>query len=1369
MNSNMLDQVCHGTALCKPIDAIVDLFAEKHTQLYTAEIGPRTFFFDGKTRVKEAMRRKCCKALLVIIFLFFPNSLSYSQENTLQKALVLREEAAGLSSQGLVEEAISRSKKSLELLEATLGPEHPDVAYGLNALADLYVDSGEHETAAPLFKRAAFIFQKAYGQDNLDFANSLFGLAYVKRLSGDYAEAEFLCRKVVEIREKGLGPNDQALAQSLNELAEIYKSLEKYSQAELLYRRAIEIFDQALGPDNLPTAIVLKNLSDLYHRQMNYSRAVDLAERSVAIKEKVLGPINIILGLGLKDLANIYSDSNLWTKAEPLLIRALAIQEQDLGSDNFGLVTTLTDLGSLYRKLGNYKKAESAYIRALSIAEKTFGPEDYVLCPQLNQLALLYLNLADFDKAESLYKRSLEIQVNKLGPDHISLAPTLEGLGLLYRASGDFTKAETYYQRALGINQKSYGPQHSRVANSVSNLAHLYEQMGSYGNAEHLFKESLAIMERSFGAENPQLNSFLADLGNFYRGLGEYSKAEKAFSRALEVNEKAYGADHPKLTPCLHHLAWLYADLGYKVKAARLCKRALDIDEKAFGPGDFRTVQSISQMGQACLSLNDYPLAVSYFKHAIEIKEKAYGSDSPEVAHGVISLAIVYGRQSANEKAQDLYKEALRIQEAAYGREHFYVAMTLGHLGFFYSNSGQSDKAILVFQRVLTIQERLFGGEHPEVARTLTIMAAITNSSGNTSDAEQMYSRALKIFETSYGIKHPYVATTLSELAVAAARRGDFKTSLDLFSKTQQIDSDLISQVMGFSNEKDKLKFVFGKQQSLNTFLSLVSLHFSKSHEAIEDGFNAWLRRKGLVLELERDMQFAALFSGDPETMSLFSELCRTRTQVSRLAFSRPNEGAIKGQKETIQKLENRVGELEAQLSRKSNSFAIQQSTAKVDCRKIAARLPADTTLVDFAKINLFSFGSKNEKPKWEPSHYFAFILPARQPEKLNLVDLGDAERIDNTISQFRKELRMMNDSAAMTCSKIYNLVFKPLKDSLGDAKTIFISPDGSLNLFPFEVLQGSNGKYLIEEYSFHYLSASRDLLSFGGVKVNRKKAILIGDPDFDMSAEKSRSGSPPPPKEVDSVSQSNLRSADQGSLQFKRLAHTREEVLAIQSVIGEKQSELYTGKEAVKEVLKSCSVPCILHLATHGFFLKDQNPAQVESPARDLSEALFHDIGTTHQGTMLENPMLRSGIALAGANSSTSTTEASNDDGLMTAEEVRGLRLWDTEMVVLSACDTGLGDVKTGEGVFGLRRAFTQAGAKSLVMSLWSVPDRETKELMIQFYKNIETSGMDRSQALRQAVLKEMEIVEERYGSAYPLCWGGFVFVGDPGRPSVN
>ncbi len=195
------------------------------------------------------------------------------------------------------------------------------------------------------------------------------------------------------------------------------------------------------------------------------------------------------------------------------------------------------------------------------------------------------------------------------------------------------------------------------------------------------------------------------------------------------------------------------------------------------------------------------------------------------------------------------------------------------------------------------------------------------------------------------------------------------------------------------------------------------------------------------------------------------------------------------------------------------------------------------------------------------------------------------------------------------------------------------------------------------------------------------------------------------------------------------------------------------------------CEAPRILHLATHGFFLKDQNFSCVGNVTAEMGMSLETVPNQQYtQDYTLENPMLRSGIALAGANNSLNTEDLENSDGIVTAEKILSLNLWGTDMVVLSACNTGVGDVKTGEGVYGLRRAFIQAGAKSLVMSLWKVRDKETKELMVEFYRNIQ-SGMNRCQALRHAALAEMEIVKKRYGMdiAPPFFWGGFIFLGEP------
>jgi CHAT domain-containing protein len=376
------------------------------------------------------------------------------------------------------------------------------------------------------------------------------------------------------------------------------------------------------------------------------------------------------------------------------------------------------------------------------------------------------------------------------------------------------------------------------------------------------------------------------------------------------------------------------------------------------------------------------------------------------------------------------------------------------------------------------------------------------------------------------------------------------------------------------------------------------------------------------------------------------------------------------------------------------------------------------------------------------------------------MIDLGDAGEIDRTVTLFKKELADTRDKQALkgleASRKIHALVFEPLKKALGEVKEVFISPDGNLNLIPFEVLQGPDGRFLIEDYTFNYLAAGRDIIGFGQIKEKGGRALLIGDPDFDLGSEEKGATLRKLALAEARPQGPARRSSEMRGFFFQRLPGTREEIEGLKRLLGD--VDRYTGKEALEEVLRHKGAPRILHLATHGFFLSDPDLSALRDEG--LGRGIEQVKSPAHK---VENPLLRSGIALAGANSALQSGETEKSDGLVTAEKILGLRLRGTDMVVLSACETGLGEVKSGEGVYGLRRAFVQAGAKGLVMSLWSVPDVETKELMIEFYQNILSGKMNRVQALRQAALKQMDTVKTRYGSANPFYWGAFVYLGEP------
>jgi len=450
-----------------------------------------------------------------------------------------------------------------------------------------------------------------------------------------------------------------------------------------------------------------------------------------------------------------------------------------------------------------------------------------------------------------------------------------------------------------------------------------------------------------------------------------------------------------------------------------------------------------------------------------------------------------------------------------------------------------------------------------------------------------------------------------------------------------------------------------------------------------------------------------------------------------------------------------------------SQAFAKQKTVERADARTVAAAFPQNTALLEFAKISKINSKAKGKEPKWGPKHYLAFVVHAGIGGKVRLVNLGEADIIDKAIAGFKHSVA---DSAAGSeesqraeistyTRKLYSLVFEPIKKELGPVKEVFISPDGNLNLIPFEALHDSQGRYLIEDYTFNYLAAGRDIAGFGKIKEKAGRCLLMGNPDFDMSGEEkeialTRLGLN---RQNENQILKARRSGEMRGMRFAPLPGTRKEIEAIAGILGSEKAETFTGKQALSDVLATRRSPRILHIATHGFFLADQDiTAFADSKDRGITTVKPLPIGK------YDNPLRRSGLALAGANLSLQTENTDASDGLLTAEKVLGLRLGGTELVVLSACQTGLGDVKAGEGVYGLRRAITQAGAKGLVMSMWSVPDRETQELMTAFYRNLESGRYSRVQALRMAALEQMETVRNRYGNTNPFYWGAFVFLGE-------
>lgn len=549
------------------------------------------------------------------------------------------------------------------------------------------------------------------------------------------------------------------------------------------------------------------------------------------------------------------------------------------------------------------------------------------------------------------------------------------------------------------------------------------------------------------------------------------------------------------------------------------------------------------------------------------------------------------------------------------------------------------------------------------------------------------------------------------------------------------------------------------------------NVHFSLALKLVNDlkivesAFNFLLRRKNNILNSLVAQQEIELLRDQPEALELFGKLDQRQQEYARLSFKGSDPKNPQAYKKRLDDLREQMEDLEGQLARISTAWAQTQEYKKANLDSILKVLPDDLVLVEFSKNFILPFIKKQRGS----GHYIAFIQRKGENLKPAMIDLVEAKKIDRAIADFRREVEHTVKDRNLQVSETHlkakgkalsQLVFEPLLKEIGDSRQIFLSPDANLSLIPFETLTDNAGRYLIESYTFSYPNSGRDLLRFHEKRESRRneKMVLMGHPDFD-SAEA--------PGNVVAMSRERgrdrHRSRDITGISFSSLPGTGAEIEGITSLYQDTSPEVYVQKRASEENLKQLRSPYILHIATHGFFLEEQKwNGNKERRGFSLTPLDSHQNPPIQKLTpiQLENPLLRSGIALAGANKQ---AHGKTDDGLVTAMEVSGMDLRGTDLMVLSACDTGVGETRKGQGVIVLRRAFQQAGVHSLVMSLWKVPDDETKDLMVGFYKRLKT-GIPKLSALREASLSVMQTLKEKTGSTHPFYWGAFILVGDPG-----
>ncbi|WP_287699514.1 CHAT domain-containing protein, partial [Microcystis sp. M165S2] len=850
---------------------------------------------------------------------------------------------------------------------------------------------------------------------------------------------------------------------------------------------------------------------------------------------------------------------------------------------------------------------------------------------------------------------------------------------------------------------------HPNTAASLNNLAELYRSQGRYSEAEPLYKQALAIIKQQLGDNHPDTAASLNNLAELYRVQGRYSEAEPLYKQALAIIKQQLGDNHPNTAASLNNLAELYRSQGRYSEAEPLYKQALAIIKQQLGDNHPLTAQSLNNLAGLYQSQGRYSEAEPLYKQALAIRKQQLGDNHPDTASSLNNLAELYRVQGRYSEAEPLYNRSLAIWKQQLGDNHPNTATSLNNLAGLYQSQGRYSEAEPLLEQALAIRKQQLGDNHPDTATSLNNLAALYESQGRYSEAEPLYNRSLAIWKQQLGDNHPNTATSLNNLAGLYQSQDDIPQAINYRTQALAVQEYNLSENLKMGDDKQKQDYMAKVLGTTNGVISLNLQAAPNNPEATRLALKTILERKGRILDVSTNsLQILRQRTDDLESQRLLTQLIEVRTQLSNLTFKKPDDfPSPEIYRQQLNEVTEKAKEIEGKIGRRSAEF--RSLSQPITLEGIQKLIPADAALVEIVRYRPLN-PKAPENQRFGNPRYAVYILYPNGDIKAK--DLGEAKPIDDKLIYFRDNLADAETRLPQlqkSARQLDETLMQPIRQLLGDTKTILLSPDAGLNLIPFEALVDENNQYLVENYHITYLTSGRDLLRLKDKFASQQSPLIVADPFYGKAGEKV----------------ALTRSIDLSEFTFPGLPGTEQEAKAIKNILP--QATVLTGSQATENAVKQAKKPNILHIATHGFFKPERN--------------------------VIENPLLRSGLVLAGVK----IGQSAGDDGVLTALETTNLNLVGTKLVVLSACDTGKGDINIGQGVYGLRRALVIAGSESQLISLWKVSDDATKDLMVAYYGRLQ-KGERRSEALRQIQLGMLKSEKQKH----PFFWASFIPSGD-------
>ena len=914
------------------------------------------------------------------------------------------------------------------------------------------------------------------------------------------------------------------------------------------------------------------------------------------------------------------------------------------------------------------------------------------------------------DKAIAVLKEYKDL----VGRIHPSYSASLNNLALICTSLGKYERAKELYLECANITRAILGPNHPAYATTINNLAELYRKTGEYASAEQYYLDAIEIKARVLGKENESYAIGLNDLGILYKSIGKYQRAESLYLRSAEIRKRIHGEINEDYAASLNNLALLYMVMG------------------------------------------DHDQASTIFQEALRITEIALSPDHPYCANILNNLASLDSARGEHERAIESNLRALEIRKETLGVNSLPYGESLNNLAINHQSLGQLDIAKEYCQQAIEIRSKA-GKTNPDYVVSLMCLAGILEDEGELDEAKELYLEALEIRRTQLHEEHPLYLNSLLGVAGIEFKLGQFELAMARCHKAIGAAIATTKRVMPTLSQAQAFRWI--KRYPFRVGMLADGLRRGVPNEMTKENLYryAW-ETKSIATRYLAGRRFNA--ESSESIKEAINELRTAELNLASLVFSKPPASDSKQptfdqilanasqRKEVAEKKLAAISPVDA------HYLAVRDSTHE----QLLRQLPQGVAIVDFHLVNkpvlverhvgngrkVDDAGLRKVKDlKMQPS-YDAFVLRS-DSKKISWIELGSADLIDDAVVQLRRQItgNLVNLKTKQTVKKpeefLKSQLWSKIEPALQGCHTIIVIPDGNLHRVPWSALPGhSPGAFLIQDYAIAVANYGQQLFGLlNDRRIDKGKLLVVGGINYGSSQQVNETVSQPKPLQLLSVNhRSNRR---QAKSTWKFLDGSALEAAAIESAWKLRLPvETLSGSKVTENQLASRLEKCrFAHLATHGFFAASDsetihqiNVAGNPSSARGQSTRRFDK-------TIARNPYLLSGIVVSGANLEPKRDEfgiAVGEDGILTGEEVVGLDLRNLELVTLSACETGLGDVAAGEGVFGLQRAFHQAGARSVIASLWKVDDQATKTLMVEFYKNLWDKKMSKVEALRQA-----------------------------------